>query len=343
MKILRALIPVAMLACATTQTAMAADAALIEAAKKEGEVVWYTSLIANQAARPIAAAFEREYPGIKVRITPGTSNDLALKLLAEHKAGSPRADVSHAGSNMASLLEAGVIAQYESPEAKRYPAALKDPKGFWTAQVTSYLVAAINTDLVKPADEPRTMNDLLLPKWTNKIAWAAQMTQGGPPGYIGTMMKHLGPEKGIEFLTRLSKQRIINVPANQRVVLDQVISGQYPIALATFSHHSELSKKKGAPVKWLKLDPVTGTSDPTFLIKSAPHPNAGKLFIDFLLSKKGQEAFRDADYIPADPTVPASIPGLKPEQGGFKAVFLSLPEVHGGMKYWIRIYNEKFK
>lgn len=323
--------------------AAAPDPALLEAAKKEGEVVWYTSLVVNQAARPLVAAFEKEYPGIKVRMTSGTTSDLLQKIMAEGQAGSPRADVSHAGSGLSTLLNAGLIAPYVPTESKRYPDQYKDPNGFWTGQVVSFLVPAINTDLVKLADEPKSWNDLLEPKWTGKIAWAQQLTQGGPPGFIGTTLTAMGKEKGMEYLKKLSQQKIINVPASQRVVLDQVIAGQYPVALSTFSHHSEISAKKGAPVKWLKFEYVTGTVDPIFLIKSAPHPNAAKLFIEFVLSSKGQTILQQADYIPADPAIPAAIPRLKPETGGFKAVFLPIKQVDAEMPSWIKTYNELFK
>lgn len=323
--------------------AFAVDKALIDAATKEGEVNWYSSLVVNQAARPIVAAFEKEYPGVKVRLTSGSANDLLLKISAEGQANAVRADVSHGGSAFGVLLKAGQIANYVPVESKRYPEQYKDASGLGTGHYVSFLVPAINTDLIKEKDEPRSWNDLLDPKWAGKMAWAQSMTQGGPPGFIGTALSALGPDKGMDYLKKLSAQKVVNVPANQRVVLDQVIAGQYPLALSTFSHHSELSLAKGAPVKWLKFEYVTGTVDPIYMIKNAPHPNAAKLFIEFVLSKKGQEIIRDAGYIPADPDVPATIARLKPEQGGFKAVFLPLQQVEADMPKWVKIYGELFK
>lgn len=341
-RILRSAMAMLSLTCLADYS-LAIDQALVEAAKKEGEVNWYTSLVVNQASRPIAAAFEKEYPGIKVRVTSGTANDLLLKLMAEGQANSMRGDVSHGGSAFGSLLKSGQVAQYVPVESKRYPEQYKDPSGFGTGHYISFLVPAINTDLVKEKDEPRNWNDLLDPKWAGKMAWTQQMTQGGPPGFIGATLSAQGPDQGMAYLKKLSQQKIVNVPANQRVVLDQVIAGQYPLALSTFSHHSELSLKKGAPVKWLKFEYVTGTVDPIFMMKGAPHPNAAKLFIEYVLSKKGQEIIQAADYIPADPQVPASIPRLKPETGGFKAVFLPLQQVEADLPKWVKIYGELFK
>lgn len=328
---------------ASSPAAKAQDKALVDAARKEGEVVWYCTLVRNQAARPLAEAFERKYPGIKVRLHTGTQNDVLLKLLDEGRAGGPRADVSHGGSAFGALMKAGLVERYAPAAAAGYPSDYKDPNGYWTAEVLSFLVAAINTESVRPDEAPRSYQDLLDPKWRGKIAWSTQMTQGGPPGFIGTVLQSMGEGAGMEYLRKLSQQRIVNVPANQRVVLDQVIAGQYPIALATFNHHSAISAAKGAPVQWLKIEPVTATIDTIFLMKNSPHPNAGKLFIEYVLSKDGQNVFREADYIPADPQSPARIASLKPESGGFKAVVLSPQLVDDKIGEWIKIYEQLFK
>jgi ABC-type Fe3+ transport system substrate-binding protein len=323
--------------------ARAQDASLVAAATKEGEVVWYATIVRNQAARPLAEAFEKKYPGIKVRLHTGTQNDVLLKILDEGRAGGPRVDVSHGGSAVGSLLRAGLLERFVPAAASRYPAAYKDPDGYWTGEILSFLVAAINTETVRPEDEPRSYEDLLDPKWRGKMAWSTQMTQGGPPGFIGTVLETMGQDAGMQYLRQLAQQRIVNVPANQRVVLDQVIAGQYPLALMTFNHHSEISAKKGAPVKWLKIEPVTATVDAIFLIKHAPHPNAGKLFIEFALSSEGQTVLRNADYIPADPSTPALLASLKPETGNFKAAVLAPKLVEEKLPAWIQVYNDLFK
>ena len=332
----------ALLPLALSGAAMATDATLIEAARKEGQVVWYTSLVQNQVARPMAAAFEKKYPGISVQVVAGTVGDLELKIRAEMAAKSLRADVHHGGGATASLIKAGFVEPYRPESAAAYPAAYKDPNGFWTAQVLNFHGPAINTDLVKPQDEPKTYQDLLDPKWKGKIAWTTQMSQGGPPGFIGTILLSMGQEAGMDYLRKLVPQ-IVNVPANQRVVLDQVISGEYPIALATFIHHSEISIKQGAPVKWLRFNPLTATMDPIFLLKDAPHPNAAKLFINFVLSSEGQAVFREAGYIPADPALPAQVPELKPEIGKFTIQPLSPAVIADNLASWIAIYDKLYK
>jgi iron(III) transport system substrate-binding protein len=327
---------------APVAAARAADQALIDAAKKEGEIVWYTSFIESQLARPLAAAFEKRFPGLKVRIVPGTATDLLLKLLGEAKAGDIRGDVHHGGSSVWPLIKANAVEKYFPDEAKKYPPELKDPNGLWSADALYFLVAAVNTDLVKPKDEPKTYADLLDPKWKGKIAWTNAMTQGGAAGFIGTILQSMGDEKGMDYLRKLAAQNVINVPSNQRVVLNQVIAGEYPLAVATFNNHSDISAAKGAPVKWLKLEPVTATLDTVMLLKG-PHPNAGKLFIDYCLSEDGQKAIRDAGYIPSHPKIAAMVPAQKPEGGNFTIQVLTPEIVERDMQKWVDTYNELFR
>jgi ABC-type Fe3+ transport system substrate-binding protein len=327
---------------AAASPAFAQDA-LVEAARKEGQVTWYTSLIQNQGAMPIAAAFERKYPGIKVNLVAGTNDSLLVKLLNEGRAKSMQADVSHGGGSVSPLRAADLLAKYTPTLPASFPAAYRDPEGYWVAETVYFLGASINTTLVAEKDVPRTLDDLLAPKWRGKIAFMSQLTQGGPPGLIGAVLARRGPEKGKAFLEALSQQKIVNVPGNQRVVIDQVIAGEYPIALMTFNHHAALSAAQGAPVRWIGLEPAVGNIDALFLLKDAPHPNAGKLFIDFLLSADGQAIMRDAGYIPTDPATAAKIPALKPEVGKFEFVMITPKMVQDNMESWIASYNRLFK
>ena len=97
----------------------------------------------------------------------------------------------------------------------------------------------------------------------------------------------------MRYLRELAKQRIANIGSAAREVLDQVIAGEYLLALQIFNHHTVISAKKGAPVDWIKMEPVTGTLSVISVHKNAPHPNAAKLLVDFIISPEGQKVFRD--------------------------------------------------
>jgi ABC-type Fe3+ transport system substrate-binding protein len=320
--------------------AHAADNALYEAAKKEGQVVWYTSLIVNQAVRPLVAAFNKKYPGIEVRYSRGDSGPNAIKVIDEARAGKVVGDVFDGIATTPPLLKAGLVASFAPSNADQYPAALRDPDGRWNALVVYFLTPGINTQLVGK-DEIRAAADLLNPKWKGKIAWSTDPWSGSAV-YVGSVLQTMGEDKGMAFLRALAKQDIVNVEATNRAILDQVILGQYPVALSIFNHHAEISAAKGAPVAWLKVEPISAPFHSIGLVKNAPHPNAGKLLINFLLSLEGQQAFAASGYLPALPSVPAKIPGLEPAAGGFSANFISPATMSANIDRWIGIKKDLF-
>jgi ABC-type Fe3+ transport system substrate-binding protein len=331
------LVAVALLIC---PRAHAADDTLYAAAKKEGQVVWYTSLIVNQAVRPLVEAFNRKYPGIEVKYARGDSGPNAIKVINEARAGKVEGDVFDGIATTPPLLKAGLVEPFTPSEAGKYPQALRDPEGRWNALVTYFLTPGVNTQLVGDG-EIKTAQDLLNPKWKGKIAWSTEPSSGAPV-YVGSVLQTMGEDKGMTFLQALAKQDIVNVDATNRAILDQVILGQYAIALSIFNHHAVLSAKKGAPVTWLKVEPIPAPFHSIGLVKNAPHPNAGKLLIDFLLSEEGQRAFAAVDYLPAMPSVPAKTPEVKPEAGGFTANFISPAAFTANIDRWVQVKKELF-
>src|SRR5436309_14692157 len=120
MALCRTVIVLLALACMTATAARAADAALIEAARKEGKVVWYTTLIVNQAIRPLKEAFEKKYPGMDLQYVRADESPTAAKLLGEANAGRVQADLFDGISNMIPLRRAGIVAPYVPPTAGLY-------------------------------------------------------------------------------------------------------------------------------------------------------------------------------------------------------------------------------
>jgi iron(III) transport system substrate-binding protein len=321
--------------------ARAADPALVAAAKTEGQVVWYTTLIVNQAVRPLARAFEKKY-GIRVAYARANSGPTAIKILNEANAGRVQADIFDGISTLSPLLERGLVAGYVPSTAAQYPPELKDPDGTWIATNLYFLTAGINTTLVRPAEAPQTYEDLLDPKWKGRIAWNVT-SSAGAPGFVGNILMSMGEQKGMAYLKQLAKQDIKGTDASSRAVLDQVIAGDYPLALMIFSHHTVISANKGAPTTWLKMEPVAAAMNTTSLLKAAPHPNAGKLLIEFLTSTEGQTVLQKANYLPALPTVPAKTPTLKPKEGNFRVNFLPPAAFEKNMKKWSAVVKELFR
>jgi iron(III) transport system substrate-binding protein len=323
--------------------ALAADAALIEAAKKEGEVTWYSTQIISQLVRPVTAAFEKKYPGIKVRATRANATEVAIKIINETRAGRVMSDVFDGTNTVVSLKKEGYVLQWQPDEARNYPAEVKDPQGYWVANNFFIITPGFNTSLVPRGTEPKTYQDLLNPKWRGKMAWNGFPTASGAGGFVGTVLTEMGPEKGRAYLVEFAKQNIAPLRGSAREVLDQVIAGEFSIALQIFNHHAVISARKGAPVDWIKMEPATGTLSVISIHKNAPHPNAAKLLVDFIISKEGQEVFRDADYVPAHPDVPARVPTLKPKEGGFATHFFTPEQLEDKMPEWKKVSDELFR
>jgi iron(III) transport system substrate-binding protein len=333
----------AFMASLTGGSAYAADAATIAAAKKEGEVVWYSTQIISQLVRPVTAAFEKKYPGIKVRATRANAAEVAVKIFNESKAGNVQVDVFDGTTTVVPLKKEGYVLKWLPEPAKEYPADLKDPEGYWIANNLFIITPGYNTSLVKPGTEPKTYQDLLDPKWRGKMAWNGFPTSSGMGGFVGTVLTEMGEEKGKAYLRELAKQNIAPVRGSAREVLDQVIAGEYQVALQIFNHHAVISAKKGAPVDWIKMEPATGTLSVLSIHKSAPHPNAAKLLSEFIISKEGQEVFAKANYITAHPQVPAAVPTLKPAEGHFRVRFFTPEQTQERMPHWKQVSDEIFR
>jgi ABC-type Fe3+ transport system substrate-binding protein len=320
----------------------AADRALIEAATREGKVVWYTTLIVNQAIRRLQQAFEQKYPGVRLEYSRADDSPTALKILTEARAGAVQADIFDGLYNMIALQRAGLLAPYRPPNAQAYPQALRDPDGFWIAILIYVFAPGINTNLVALREAPRSLRDLLDPRWRGRMVWNPNSIAGAP-GFVGNVLLSMGDERGMDYLRALAKQQIVNVEASSRAILDQVIAGEYPIGLMMFNHHTVISARKGAPTTWVKLEPVPVAPDAIALLKDAPHPNAARLLMEFLTSDDGQQVLRQADYLPALPTVPAASPGLRPDDGGFQATDLSPATLDRDMPHWSRVVEDLFR
>jgi iron(III) transport system substrate-binding protein len=323
-------------------SARAADASLIDGAKKEGEVVWYTTQIISQLVRPMSAAFERKY-GIKVRSTRANSTELSVKIINESRAGRPQSDIFDGTSTVVVLKKEGYVLKWLPDPAKAYPAQYKDPEGYWVANNLFFMTPGFNTSLVPRGSEPRSYEALLDPRWRGKMVWSTSATSSGGPGFIGTVLTEMGEAKGMAYLRELAKQKVVNVAGAAREVLDQVIAGEYPLALQIFNHHTVISAKKGAPVDWIRMEPVTGTLSVLSVHKDAPHPNAAKLLADFIISGEGQQIFRAAEYLPADPTVPPLTPSLTPEGGKFRTHFFTPEQTEDQMPGWKKIHDDLFR
>jgi iron(III) transport system substrate-binding protein len=261
-------------------------------------------MIVNQAMRPLAAAFEKKYPFIRLTYWRADTEDIVQKAAAEVRAKNIVADVVEGTGAGEQAARADILQPFYLPEFAAYPQQYLDPKGMWASTRISYYGAAYNTRLVPPAQMPKTYEALLDPRWKGKIAWRIG-TDSGCDLFITNLRLAWGEDKALAYLQKLREQNIINFGAGSaRTLVDRVIAGDYPIALNIFAHHPLISKAKGAPVDSQLIDPVPATAATLGIVRGATHPNAALLLADFILSTDGQRILSQAGYFPADPTVP---------------------------------------
>ena len=302
-----------------TSAAQAASQALVDAAKREGKVTWYTTLLVDDASGPLAAAFEKKY-GIDVDFIRRDGSIQLRTILEEARSGAMKVDVFDGTTTAAFVMKEGLAEAYKADSAVDIPAEYKDPNGYWTAQVLYFQTLGYNADLVPANEVPKSYRDLLDPKWKGKMAWTAEPQLTGGMGFIVNVLTTMGEREGMEFLTALSKQELVRLRNGINGVTQALAAKQYPLGITVDNHHTVIANEKGGNVKWFYFEPVLGLSNNIGLIRNAPHPNAGKLLIDYILSVEGQTVLKAGHHIPSSSKVEPEVRDLK---GGFRVNYIS--------------------
>jgi len=276
---------------------------LVEGAKKEGALLWYTALNLNDSDM-LVKRFEQIYPFIKTETLRLNTFSLLPKIQTEARTGVFKADVIEIAGVMGHILKKdGLLAKYISPESRFYPDSMKDPDGTWTSFFLNTHVLVYNTALVKKNELPRTYDELTNPKWKDKITMVEDFD------IFGMMLKVMGREKGLNFMRRLAAQEV-SLKDSYSLAIQGISSGEIPLGVNLYGTRTEEFKKKAAPVDWVPLDFVLASLEPLSVAAKAPHPNSAQLFVDFLLSKEAQSLMRTRFRIPSRPDVPPDPPEL---------------------------------
>jgi iron(III) transport system substrate-binding protein len=310
---------------------VAAAAEFKEKAEAEGKVVLYSTM-GNEHSKIFTDAFRQLYPKIDAQFYSAASSPLAERILTESRGGKFFWDVLLTTPYyMQVFMKRGFIAPYDSPERKYYRDGYKDPKGMWTSIYTNYSVFGYNTKLL-PGRVPKTHLDLLKPEWRRQIGM-----DNRPYEWFAAFINAMGEEKGLSFMRALAQQEP-QLRTQRSLVVQLVAAGETPGSLTGFSQNFENLRRTGAPVEWVALDPVVAYLHPLGLAAKAPNPNAGKLWIDFFLSKRGQELMRFLQRIPDRADTP---PEPRRLVEGIKPVFPP-PEVLENLTPYIKLFDEIF-
>jgi iron(III) transport system substrate-binding protein len=274
-------------------TGRATAASIEDGAKNEGEVVLYSSLN-NEQIVTLIDAFKKKYPFIKSSFYRGTSERVLQRAATEAKAGRFAVDIATAaGFQLQLMKEAGLTQKYVPPEAAFYNDGFKDPDGHWVSVHSLLNAMAYNTQLVKPNEAPKKYEDLLAPRWKGRLGVNLQ----DPEWYVN-LQRHWGKEKARNFLKALAAQQP-GLRDGHNITAQLLAAGEFHAVSNTYAHIAARIKNQGGPVQYIFDEPVITYVHPIALMKSAPHPNASKLLIGFILSAEGQRMLRDQGRIPS--------------------------------------------
>jgi len=270
----------------------AQDAALIEAAKKEGKVVWYTSM-ALPSSTALADLFMKKYKGIEVEVHRTGSQRVLQRVMQEVSAGIKNADVIHTSDagHFVLLKEKGLLMRYVPKGSESFPDGFKDKAGFYYGMRATLSPIAYNPKIISEKEAPRTWKDLLDSKWRGKMVTAH-------PGYSGVIMTHvlaLVNVYGWEYFRELAKNKLHLVQsANDPAGV--VASGERPVGVNGTEYFYYKMMKQGNPIQIVyPKEGIPLIVSPTAIAKDAPHPNAAKLFTDFIFSKEAQQMLADKE------------------------------------------------
>ncbi|HEY3153975.1 MAG TPA: extracellular solute-binding protein [Candidatus Binatia bacterium] len=261
---------------------------LIAGAKKEGKLVVYASATAPQL-QMYFTAFNKKYPFIKTEFFRTGKQKLVSKILFEEQAKQHIADIIHTSVIETNILKKrGALSKYVPLESASLPAQYKDPEGLWTSVYASGTLLGYNSRQVKRADAPKNYDELLNPRWKNAIAIDSNKIE-----WFAMLLKL----KGRPFMEKLAALNP-SVRDGNTLVLQLLAAGEFPVAAGVYEYSIEDLKTKGAPVDWLGLEPVITYTVAASLPSRPNNPNSAKLFIEWLLSKEGQEVINQYGRVP---------------------------------------------
>jgi iron(III) transport system substrate-binding protein len=313
---------------------------LYDAAKKEGELTWYTAHSDDITSQALGRSFESLYPGIKVNVLRTTAQVAYQRITQEIKASAIQCDVLSSTDlgHSVELKAKGAFEKYVPENSSKVLDIYKgyDPDGYYFVTSAGLIGIGYNTTKVKEADAPRNWTDLLDPRWKDNIA----LGHPGFSGYVGTWALTLRNQYGWDFFEKLAKNnprvgRSINDTVTMLNAGESAVAGSGPAATLLES------VRKGNPLAMIY--PTDGSVliiAPSSIMKGCKHPNAARLFMEFLMSTQASEIWVDHFTESIRPEVPAS-KIAKPAKD-LKIIRPTVAEITKGVPEVIKQWRETF-
>jgi iron(III) transport system substrate-binding protein len=281
---------------------------LLAGAKQEGAVNVYTSETVEDVG-VLGLAFEAKY-GIKLNVWRGSSEDILQRAVVEARGGRFDADAFETGATaMESLHRELLLQRVDLPAAADLATEAIQPHHEWIGTRYNVFVAAYNTQLVAGTALPKGYDDLVDPRWKGKLGIEADDSD-----WFGAVIESLGEERGLKLFRDIAAANGISVRKGHTLLANLVVSGEVPLAIATYFYKVAQLKDRGAPIDSLAIAPVVARFEGVGVARRAPHPYAAVLFMEFMLSE-AQNILAKRDFFPADVRVkpmPAGLTFLDP-------------------------------
>ncbi len=266
---------------------------LVEGAKKEGELTFYTSAPVDDVA-VLTGAFEKKY-GVKVKVWRAASEKVLQRTVTEARANRFDLDIVDTnGPELEGLHREKLLQEVKSPYVADLVAQAIQPHREWVGTRLNIFTAAYNTKLVKKEELPKTYEDLLDPKWKGRLGIEAEDFD-----WFSGVIGELGEAKGLKLFRDIVAKNGISVRKGHTLLTNLVASGEVPLALTVYNYKAEQLKNKGAPIDWFAFPPAIARPNGIGMLRRAPHPHAAVLFFDFMLSD-GQGLLAKRDFIPTN-------------------------------------------
>jgi iron(III) transport system substrate-binding protein len=290
---------------------------LLSGAKTEGKAVLYGNINAEQLEK-LRVDFEKRYP-LKLEVYRASGERISNRFLTEARGGQFLADVvGPSNEHLPTLMKAGLVGRYDSPERAFYPESLRDKQGYWTPYDYNIAVIAYNSRLVPAGDVPKRYEDFLDPKWKGNFA-----LDQDPDKSIMGWLKTWGVERTRKYLQGISKNDVV-VRKGHTLLTQLLCAGEFKGGIDLYAYRlADLKNTKGCPVEISYTDPTPATPSPLVVAKKSPRPYASALLMDYLLSAPAQKILAEFGRLSARRDVRPIYPDLDTEAKGVRVLLLT--------------------
>ena len=305
-------------------------ARLISAARRESELMLYSSLTQDDQLK-LVADFKRRY-GVTVKFWRGSQAHILQRVLSETRGGRFEFDVLETNAPQIEVLAREMLLQkMNSPfiEQELLPEVMP-AHGEWAPDRLNLLVYAYNTSAVKPADVPKSWQDLLDPKWKRRIGMESTNVE-----WFAALIESMGEKPGLDLFRRMGDNGVA-VRTGHTHSTGLVIAGEIPVMLGVYSHDVDRMRARSAPVDWFVLPPAVVLPSAVAVSRRAPHPSAAALFYDYMLTD-GQRFYTEVHRVPANKNYDTPVRRLVRERQAVKIV--NAQEAIDDYEKWHDLYN----